>query len=316
MSADAAQRAQVQLEAGEYRASREAALAGLAEAPEDVELLMLAGRAGVELDADDATAQLRRATELAPENADAWHHLGEALATDGQMEEAGAAFRRAVELNPGDQVALSHLGHTSAAAGHEQEAVGYLSQAAQSMGRASTASISLVDMYRTLGQYEEALAQAQRIAEAAPDEVMATLDVAELSLEVGRLDDAVAAFQRLRELDEVPGHEVYPLHGMIMAELRRESWRRALDLAREAASADAQGRTAGVVAFLEDQTGEAPTLAGRPAEEGAPMQPGEPAAERELPTREQVDAALEASLAEYRRMHADDRRLAAEDLLG
>ena len=316
MSGDAAQRAQAHLRAGEYRESREAALAGLADAPDDVELFMLAGRAGVELDAADATAQLRRASELAPENADAWHYLGEALAADGQTDEAGEAFRRAVELNPADQVALSHLGHTSAAAGRGEEAVGYLSQAAQSMGRASTASISLVDMYRTRGQYEEALAQAQRIAEAAPDEVMATLDVAELSLELGRLDDAVAAFQRLRELDEVPGHEVYPLHGMIKAELQRESWQRALQLAREAASADAQGRTVGVLVFLEDQAGEAPTLPGSPAGERAPAQGGTGAAEREAPSREQVDMALDESLSEYRRMHADDRRLAAEDLLG
>jgi tetratricopeptide (TPR) repeat protein len=295
MSGDAAQRADAHLRAGEYRESREAALAGLAGTPEDVELLVLAGRAGVELDADDATDQLRRATELAPEHADAWHYLGEALATEGRMDEAGDAFRRAVELNPADQVALSHLGHTSAATGREEEAVGYLSQAAQSFRGASTAAISLVDMYRTLGHYEEALAQAQRIAEAEPEDLMATLDVAELSLEVGQLDEAVAAFRRLRELDDVPGHEAYPLRGMIKVEIRREEWHRARQLAREAPVSDPQGRTLNLIAFLQAQAGE-------PAEQA--------------PTREEVDAALTASLAEYRRMHADDRRLASEDLLG
>jgi tetratricopeptide (TPR) repeat protein len=303
MSAEgAAQRADAHLQAGEYRESREAALAGLAGAGDDVELLVLAGRAGVELDADDATEQLRRATELAPEHADAWHYLGEALAAEGSIDEAGAAFRRAVELNPADQVALSHLGHTTAASGNQQEAVTYLSQAAQSMGRASTASISLVDMYRTLGQHEEALAQARRIAEAEPDDVMTALDVAELSLAVEQLDESVAAFQRLRELDDVPGHEVYPLLGMVEVEMAREQWQRALELAREASGRDAQGRTADVVAFLE-------VAAGVPRE-------GEGEEQAPAPTREQVDAALELSLSEYRRMHADDRRLASEDLLG
>jgi tetratricopeptide (TPR) repeat protein len=302
MSSDAAKRADAHLQAGEYRASREASLAGLAGAPEDVELLLLAGRAGVELDAEDATEQLTRATELAPENADAWHYLGEALATEGRMEEAGDAFRRAVELNPADQVALSHLGHTSAATGREQEAVSILSQAAQSMRGASTAAISLVDMYRTLGQYEEALAQARLIAEAEPEELMAALDVAELSLEVGHPDEAFTAFARLRELDDVPGHETYPLHGMIKAEMQREHWQHALELARDAAGADTQGRTAGVLVFLQAQAGE-------PADADAQ-------AAAEPPTREEVDAALDASLLEYRRMHADDRRLAAEDLLG
>lgn len=296
MSADgAAQRAEAHLQAGEYRECREAALAGLAAAPEDVQLLVLAGRAGVELDSDDATAQLKRASELAPENADAWHYLGEALATDGRMDEANEAFRRAVDLNPADQVALSHLGHTSAATGRQEEAVGYLSQAADNMRGASTAAISLVDMYRTLGQYEEALAQARRIAEAEPDDLIATLDVAELSLEVGQFDEAAAAFERLRGLDDVPGNEAYPLHGLIKTELQRERWQQALELAREAPLSDSEGRAVNVLAFIQAQTGE----------------PGEQA-----PAREEIDAALAASLFEYRRMHADDRRLASEDLLG
>jgi Flp pilus assembly protein TadD len=260
---EVAQQAQAHFQAGEYRQSREAALAGLAAAPQDVELLLLAGRAGVELDSEDATEQLRRATELAPENAETWHYLGEALATEGSMEEAGAAFRRAVELNPEDQVALSHLGHTSAATGRQEEAVDLLNQAAQSMRGASTAAISLVDMYRSLGQYEEALVQVQRIAEAEPEDVVAALDVAELSLLAGRLDEAVAAFGRVRELDDTPGAE-----------------------------------SPEVLALLEAQAGAA-------AGEGAAN-----------PNREELEAALGATLSEYRRMHADDRRLASEDLLG
>lgn len=295
MSTDAAQQASAHLQAGDYRQSREAALAGLADAPQDVELLLLAGRAGVELDAEDATEQLRRATELAADNADAWHYLGEALATEGSMEGAREAFRRAVELNPDDQVALSHLGHTAAATGRQEEAVDLLNQAAQNMRGASTAAISLVDMYRTLGQYEEALAQAQRIAEAEPEDVVAALDVAELSLAVGQFDEAYAAFARLRELDDVPGHEIYPLHGLIQAELARERWQQALELVREAPVGDPQGRTVNMIAFLQAKLGE-------PAEQA--------------PTREEVDAALAASLSEYRRMYADDRRLTSDGLLG
>jgi tetratricopeptide (TPR) repeat protein len=295
VSADAARQAESHLQAGEYRASREAALAGLAAAPDDVDLLLLAGRAGVELDAQDATAQLRRATELAPENAAAWHHLGEALAAEGSTQEAGDAFRRAVELDPEDQVALSHLGHTAAATGRQAEAVDLLSQAAENMRGASTAAISLVDMYRTLGQYDEALAQARRIAEAEPEDLLAVLDVAELSLAVGQPEEALAAFARLRELDDAPGHETYLLHGLIAAEIARESWQPALELAREAPLGDSQGRTLNLIAFLQAKLGE-------PAEQA--------------PAREELDAALSASLSEYRRMHADDRRLAAEDLLG
>jgi Flp pilus assembly protein TadD len=193
---EARRQARVMLDAAEYERSLEIALEGLREAPDDVELLVLAGRAGVELDAEDAVDHLRRATDLAPAHAGAWHQYGEALAAEGRMEEADAAFRRAVELDPDDQVALSHLGHTALAAGRSEEGVGYLAKAADiahAGAGTSTAAISLVDMYRSFGQHEEALAQARRLADAVPDDVLARLDVAELAVTAGRLDEARSA---------------------------------------------------------------------------------------------------------------------------
>src|SRR5262249_39675293 len=138
---DARSRARDCFDSDDFAGSRKAALEGLGEAPDDVELLVLAGRAGVELDADDAVAQLTRATELAAGNAGAWPHLGEALLTEGRTDEAHAAFRRAVDLDPDDQVALTHLGHTSVAAGNKEEGVSFLARAADMRHEASSASI-------------------------------------------------------------------------------------------------------------------------------------------------------------------------------
>jgi tetratricopeptide (TPR) repeat protein len=292
---DARGRARALFDAGEFADSREAALQGLSAAPEDVQLLILAGRAGMEIDAADAAEHLRRATELAPDEADAWRHFGEALATEGRMTEADAAFRRTVELDPDDQVALMHLGHTSLAAGRDEEGLNHLARAADSVQGASTAVISLVDMYRSLGQYEEALAQARRLADASPEDVLAWLDVAELSLAVGELDEARRAFERLRALDDVPGHEAYPLHGLIEVEIRRERWEAADELAAQAAAIDPRGLGTNVLAFL------------RRDDEAA----AEPA-----PSRAEVEASLTASLVQYRRMHADDRRLGASEVHG
>jgi hypothetical protein len=84
---------------------------------------------------------------------------------------------------------------------------------------------------------------------------------------------------------------------MVTVELRREGFERALELAGEAAAIDRRGRTAGVLAFLEAQ------VSGAEGEEPPP-------------SRDEVEAALSASLAEHRRMHAEDRRLEGEDLLG
>jgi tetratricopeptide (TPR) repeat protein len=302
MSDGAARRVRAQLDAGDYRGAHDAALQALGSRPDDAELLVLAGCAGVELGREDAVEQLQRATALQPDNAEAWHHLGEALATEGRMEEAGNAFRRAVELNPNDQLALTHLGHTAYATGNDEEAVSLLSQAADSARGTSTAAISLVDMYRTLGQYDEALAQARRIGDADPDDIMTQLDIAELSLTVGKFDDSLAAFGRLRELESVPENEVYPLQGMLRVELAREDWANAAALAEQVAALEPQGVASDVSAFLRAQAGG----------DDEPADPDEPPP----PTREEVDAALAASLHRYRRMHADDRRLAGEDILG
>jgi tetratricopeptide (TPR) repeat protein len=302
---EARDRARGFLDAADFDASLSAAREGLSTAPDDVDLLVLAGRAGVELESDDAVELLRRATELAPEQAAAWHHLGEALAAEGAMDEAEAAFRRAVELDPEDQLALTHLGHTALAAGRRDEGVGYLARASDLAHAASSASISLVDMYRTFGQYEDALAQARRIAEAAPEDRLAWLDVAELSLQTGQLDEARGAFERLRDLDEVPGHEAYPLHGMIQVELARERWEPAGELVAQAAAIDAHGLSTVLTAFVREQTGEAGPDDGGTADESPPA-----------PTRDEVDSALADSLADYRRMLADDRLLRGGDLLG
>jgi tetratricopeptide (TPR) repeat protein len=284
------------LEAGEFEKAHQAASAGLAENPGDAELLRVAGRAGVEVGAPDATDQLRKLTELEPDSGEAWRDLGDALAAEGRTGEAADAFRRAVELDPEDEVALTALGHAEFAAGKGEGALSHLEQAAERTQGMSTAAISLVQMYKAVGQPEEALAAAQKVAEADPDDVAAALDIAELSLELERLDEALSAFERIREMEDLPDHEVYALHGMILVELRRERAEPALELAREAARVDEYGRTAGVLAHLD------------PRGDG---ENGEPA-----PSREEVESALQESLREHRRLHAEDRRLLAEDLLG
>jgi len=158
----------------------------------------------------------------------------------------------------------------------------------------SSAAISLVDMYRSFGQYEEALGQARRLAEAAPDDVLTRLDIAELSAWTGRLDEARAAFEQLREIDDVPGHEAYPIHGLIQVAIQGDEWDRAGNLIEQAAAIDPHGLATDVAAFVRDQSGEE--------------------LEEPAPTRSDVERALASSLADYRRMVADDRRLAPEEM--
>jgi tetratricopeptide (TPR) repeat protein len=274
------------------------AVAGLAESPDDVELLRVAGRAGVEAGADDAVDHLRKVTELAPESAEAWRDLADALAAEGRTDQANDAFRKVLEIEPDDEVALTALGHSAFQGGERDEGISILERVANQVPGASTAAISLVDMYRTLGQPSEALAAARKVAVAAPERALAQLDVAELALETGELDEAAEAFGRLRELLEQPEGQVAAIQGAIKVELARGQAERALELAREASAIDSLGRTAGVLAYLEAEVGAQETPAEAVAR-GATMIFME--AQEAPPTREEAEALLDATLADLRR---------------
>ncbi len=284
--------ARERFEAGDATAARGLALAGLEAEPDSVELLRVAGRAGVDAGVPTAIDELRRVTELAPGEAASWRDLGDALATEGRTAEAGDAFRKLLEIEPEDEGGLTALGHSAFAGGASDEAVGLLERAAQNSSGASTAVLSLVDMYRTLGKFEEALAAAERVSEAAPDDPLATLDVAELSLELGKTDAAAAAFASLRDTVDTPEHEVAALHGLVKTELSRDDLQAALTHAREARAIDTVGVTRGVLAYLEAETGGEAALAELARDASAGML----AAIEAPPTRDEVVAAIDTTL--------------------
>ena len=284
-------------EAGDHAAALEAALAGLESDPDSVELLRVAGRAGVETGAEDASEWLRRVTELAPDDAQSWRDLGDALATEGRTDEADAAFRKALEIEPDDEMALTAVGHRAFAGGEKDDAVAYLEKAAEQGGGNTTAVISLVEMYKTLGKLDQALEAAQRVEENQPEEPLAVLDVAELSLELGKVDDAAAAFERLRGIVDFQEHEVGALHGLVRVELARGDTSRALEFAREARAIDTVGRTRGVLAHLEAEIGGDEALQALARDASGPML----AVIEAPPSRADVEGALDATLGDLRR---------------
>lgn len=90
--------------AAELERAREAALRALAENPDDVDALRAAGRAALEAGADDAAEHLRRAVELAPADAAAWHDLGIALVDQGRLADAAEALERAADATTGQEI--------------------------------------------------------------------------------------------------------------------------------------------------------------------------------------------------------------------
>jgi tetratricopeptide (TPR) repeat protein len=271
--------------AGDYEAAHRRALAVLEDHPEDLNALRLAGRAAFELGLEDAPTHLRAAAELDPDDADTWFDLASALVEAGELREASGGFQNVLRLRPGDAPSLINLGHAAYVGGSTEQAIEYLRQAVEASPGNLAALRGLVHIFRREGMYDAALEVAQQVRELAPDDVRAALDVAESALELERYGEAQAAFASLRALDEDPDHEVYAYHGMIEAAVRRDQWRRALDLAVDATRVDRLGRTTDVLAFVVGQVfGDQ---------------------DRSAPSRGAVEESLAASRREHRRIHED-----------
>jgi tetratricopeptide (TPR) repeat protein len=270
---------------GDYRAARELALQGLADEPKDVNLLRLAGRSSVELDIPEASSFLEQAVDIEPENVEAWRELAEAFLVQDRLSDAMGAIQQALELRPDDISGLIDLGVGALAAGRTDEAIGHLTRAVERDPGSIPARRALLGVYRATGRNEEALKTAENLLQLEPDDVLTTVDAAELNLALGRSQAAVVEYQRLLTIDDEPEHEVYAYHGMIQAEIQRDQWRRALDLAIEATRVDRYGRTTDLLAYVVTQVF---GTADRPA-----------------PTRAEVDAALAASQSEHRRLHTE-----------
>jgi tetratricopeptide (TPR) repeat protein len=268
---------------GDFEGSRELALALLQASPQDPNLLRLAGKAGVELGRDDALGQLEQAAAADAENPEAWRDLADGLLSEGRLDEAAKAIRHAVELRPDDVASLVDLAHVVHASGQMAEAIQHLEHALELDFNNLAALRGLVGMYREAGRPEDAVTAGRKVISYRPGDIETAIDVAELTLELNRLEEAVEAFRWLRDVDDEPDHEVYAVHGMIEAEMRRERWRAALDLAVDATRVDRLGRTTDILAYVVTQVFGA--------------------ADRPAPSRRDVDDALAASRDEHRQLH-------------
>jgi acetyl-CoA carboxylase carboxyl transferase subunit beta len=279
--------AEASYEAGDLSGCRAAALDGLESAPDDVDLLRLAGRASAQLGLADAVRYLRRLLALEPDEVEAWRDLGRALVGQGDLAGATTAFRRAQRLRSDDSSTLVDLAHVLAATGNAEEAATVLSEALERNPGGIAELRSLVDVHRQAGKLSAALERAAELVEAHPDDVLAILEVADQHLTMGNFDGALTAFQQLRQADSDDGHEVYAIHGMVEAELRRKRWRPALHLAIDATRLDRVPLTTDLLAFASAQLF------------------GERGRDQPAPTWDDLQAALATERAEHRRLHAE-----------
>ena len=230
---------------------------------------------------EEAAEQLRAVVEADPAQGDAWAELGSTYVELGRLDDAVDALGRAADL-VSDTAPLVDLAHLLYVSGRADEAVARADEAVSRSPDDPAALRAALELNRSAGRAERAYELAERRAAAQPDDVLATLDLAELALELDRLDEAVTAFARLRGIDD-DDHEVYAVHGLIEAEIKRDAWRRALDLAVDATRVDRLGRTTDILAYVVTRVFGA--------------------GDRPAPSRDEVDSALADSRNEHRLLH-------------
>ena len=307
------ERAQEHFSRGEFRASHAAALEGLSANPDDLDALRLAGRSGVEIEADDAVAQLQRVAELAPDDPTAWRDLGDALAAEGRTGEAEQAWIKLAQLRPDDSMVLTSLGLSALAAGHSDEAAEKLRAAADADARNLSASLSLVDVYRDMGQFDQALNIAQRVWETDPDAVLSGMDVAELHAALGAFAEADQVYEKLLTVDD-DEHEQYVRYAQLELALRREKWALGSALASTAARLEQSARSQRVLAFFADKaltfdrnaTSADLGAALLASQSGVFALPNIADGPPDVPSQEEVEQHLADARFEHRRIHIEE----------
>ncbi len=137
-----------------------ALIEGIADPPEDDAWQLYIARGAALLEMDDwdaAEADLKRAVEAAPDEAQALNYLGYSWAERGiNLEEAFRLIEKAVELRPDSGAIVDSLGWAHYQLGRYAEAVGHLEKAATLEPDDPTITDHLGDVYWRLGRDIEA----------------------------------------------------------------------------------------------------------------------------------------------------------------
>lgn len=116
---------------------------------------------------------LRKATELLPNDADAYNNFGIVLTAQGQLNEAVSSCRRALQIKPDDIRALNSLGSALHELGKLAEAVTSYRRALQIKPDYAKALNNLGTALQDLGQTDEAAASFRRALEIEPGYLVA-----------------------------------------------------------------------------------------------------------------------------------------------
>lgn len=147
-----------------------------------------------------ASAALRAALKLKPENTATAINLGNALRELGALDEAVQVYRGALGPGPHQAVAYSNLGTTQFDRGDFADAVACFGRAAEIQPDFATAHLNLGRGLFRLGRLEDAAAALTRAVALSPGDPEAALMLANVLRDLRRKEEALSHYRRAMDL--------------------------------------------------------------------------------------------------------------------
>ena len=164
---------------------------------------VVANQAG---DNETAVELISKALKIAPNYADAYANLGNALQAMDRMEEALQTYYRAISLMPDMAEAHNNIGSVLKALGRPEEAVDSYQMAIALQPGYVEAHCNRGSALQDLGRLDEALACYRQALTLRPDYTDAHHNIGNLLFQMGRENEALASYRRAAALD--PGNPV------------------------------------------------------------------------------------------------------------
>ncbi len=187
-------------------------------------------------------ADLERATQEHPDDAEAWSNLGNACAQARAGSKAVAALEKALALDPQNAQTHLGLGYAYSIVRRNDEAAKAFEFYLEQNPNDETALNLIGYSYLGLGQADKAIPYFERYAKLAPEDANSHDSLGEGYLTAGRLDDAAREYERALELNPTFSNSQFMLGRVYQQMGNKEkaitAYRRFLDLSPGGPQAD------------------------------------------------------------------------------
>ncbi|HEX9119642.1 MAG TPA: tetratricopeptide repeat protein [Terriglobales bacterium] len=147
----------------------------------------------------EATAELTRALQLAPNSDEGYRRLGDAYRAAGKKEDAIKAYQRATEINPYYWLNYNTLGLAYVRYGNNDEALASLKKVTQLAPKNGLGYVNMGNAYYRQGKWDEAIAAFKKSIEVEPN-FHAYTNLATTYFFLKRYQEAVPMFEKAVEL--------------------------------------------------------------------------------------------------------------------